>query len=248
MTTLHRRGTVAFGFGLSVALAAACRSESSGAAAPALSAASSLSASPSSKTGAARANTAPGEAPRAAGTDEALASELIALGQAEQALRRKLSDSRGAPDLATLHELSALDERNTQRLIAIVDARGWPTRSLVGVPASGAAWLILQHSPDQEFQQRMLPELERLMRAGEVRGAEYALLYDRVQMHAGRPQRYGSQFVTRDGVMAMHECEEPARLDERRASVGLGPIADYVRKLEDTYRQQIAPVHPAAPR
>lgn len=174
--------------------------------------------------------------PRPMPDDGVLAGELVAMGKAEQDLRFEVIGRGGEPDLAQAQELEAIDQENTRRLIEIVESYGWPTKSRVGAKAAGAAWLILQHSPDYAFQVRMLPEVERLMQAGEVRGQEYALLYDRVQMQAGKPQRYGSQFVTRDGVMHMYAVEDPLHLDQRRASVGLGSIADYRKRLEEMYR------------
>jgi hypothetical protein len=165
----------------------------------------------------------------------ALARELVERGAREQELRRQLIDQGAAADMAVVHELETCDLANTERLVAIVDAHGWPTRAHFGDAAAQAAWLILQHSPDHAFQVRMLPELERRMRAGDVRGGEYALLYDRVQMRAGRPQRYGSQFRFEDGKLVMHECEDPSGLDARRAELGLEPIDAYRKRLEERH-------------
>jgi hypothetical protein len=173
--------------------------------------------------------------------DSAIAAELVQMGKAEQALRFEVLGQKEQPDPAKYEQLAALDERNTKRLIAIVDRVGWPTQSRFGPAAAGAAWLILQHSPDYAFQARMLPELERLMRAGQVEGQEYALLYDRVEMHAQRPQRYGSQFVISNGVMRMYQAEDPEHLDERRASVGLPPLAEYQKALAEMYGTKVEP-------
>jgi hypothetical protein len=41
--------------------------------------------------------------------------------------------------------------------------------------------------------QKVLRSMEGLVPQGEVEGKDYALLYDRVAMMTGRPQRYGSQ-------------------------------------------------------
>lgn len=184
-----------------------------------------------------RAPSAPANAaqPNPSAAESALAAELVAMGDSEQALRQEIIEQRNQPDMAKLDALSALDELNTKRLIEIVDAYGWPTSARFGKSAASAAWLVLQHSPRLELQQRMLPEIERLMRAGEVRGQEYALLYDRVQMRSGKPQRYGSQFVTREGVNRMYTVEDRERLDALRAEVGLGSIEAYRQQLEQTY-------------
>ena len=86
-----------------------------------------------------------------------------------------------------------LDRDNSQRLKEIVAQQGWPRKSVWGERPSQAAWILLQHSPDPEFQAEMLPLLEKLLPEKECSAPGYALLYDRVQLRHGRPQRYGSQ-------------------------------------------------------
>jgi hypothetical protein len=55
-----------------------------------------------------------------------------------------------------------------------------------------------------------------------------ALSVDRDLTYDGKPQRYGSQFQTgADGKSAKYQVEDEVPLDERRAQVGLGPIAEY---------------------
>jgi hypothetical protein len=58
---------------------------------------------------------------------------------------------------------SELDRENTERLKQIVEQEGWPRKSDVGELAAEAAWIILQHSPDEDFQADMLPVLESLL-------------------------------------------------------------------------------------
>ena len=48
------------------------------------------------------------------------------------------------------------------------------------------------------------------------------------------PQRYGTQgHCTGAGTWEPWPCEDPARLDERRASVGLEPEAAYIARFKD---------------
>ena len=56
-----------------------------------------------------------------------------------------------------------------------------------------------------------------------------ALLEDRVRLRDGKPQLYGSQ-VTRNpaGQWEARDLENPEKVDERRASVGLPPLAEYL--------------------
>ncbi|WP_020393339.1 DUF6624 domain-containing protein [Kribbella catacumbae] len=47
-------------------------------------------------------------------------------------------------------------------------------------------------------------------------------------MNAGRPQLYGTQFVSDDnGALQPRPIDRPESLDDRRAAVGLDPFAEY---------------------
>lgn len=138
--------------------------------------------------------------------------------------------------------VQALDEDNTARLKEIVAAQGWPRKSLWGERPALAAWLILQHSPDTEFQAEMLPLLEKRLQEKELDGPYFALLYDRVQMRHGHPQRYGSQVRKKaeGGWEPVPPLENPDKLDALRASVGLPPIADYLTSVAKMYDKPAA--------
>jgi len=47
---------------------------------------------------------------------------------------------------AVVKKQDAIDKRNMKRLEEIVRQYGWPTRSMFGAEASGAAFLIVQHA------------------------------------------------------------------------------------------------------
>jgi hypothetical protein len=55
------------------------------------------------------------------------------------------------------------------------------------------------------------------------------MMTDRDLVYQGKPQLYGTQLLTRDGITAFEPIEDIERLDERRAGMGLGPIADYMK-------------------
>ena len=44
----------------------------------------------------------------------------------------------------------------------------------------------------------------------------------------GKPQEYGTQAIARDGGFQPRNLRDPDRVDERRASVGLGSLAEYL--------------------
>jgi Family of unknown function (DUF6624) len=100
------------------------------------------------------------------------------------------------------------DAARTKRLKETVAAYGWPTVALIGRDGVDAAWLILQHSPDTSWQEEMLPRLQAPSEAGDIPQADVALLTDRVLVHAGRPQRYGSSFSIVSGRLVADAIED----------------------------------------
>jgi hypothetical protein len=177
----------------------------------------------------------PAPAPAPAVPLRALADTLIRLGLEDQARREELPRAVAANDTAFVLGLMRADSARTTRLRTIVRAHGWPVRTLVGDSAAKAAWLILQHSPVLEFQREVLPLLEAAAERGDVERSEVALLTDRVRVRSGQPQLYGSSFQMVNGRLQADPIEDPARLDERRAAVGLPPMAEYVRGLSEAY-------------
>jgi hypothetical protein len=81
--------------------------------------------------------------------------------------------------------------------------------------------------------------LDSLRAIGETHPQGYAPLYDRVMLSQefpngvtalapdGRKQRFGTQGTCVHGAWEPFALEDPSRVDELRASVGLRPLAEY---------------------
>ena len=166
--------------------------------------------------------------PRAAYRDE-----LLAMASADHALRDSLARS-GALFGGYHPEMAALHRANAEQLRALLDVHGWPTPERDGRDAVDAAWLVVQHAiGEPEFQRRMLRLLRREADAGHVAPSLVAMLEDRIHTLEGRPQRFGTQLDwSADGeLVPVEPLEEPAAIDTRRATVGLGPLSAYVARL-----------------
>jgi len=164
----------------------------------------------------------------------ALQRELVRLGMLDQTARVAFT-ADAVSDTALMRTLLSLDSLLTSRLRAIVREQGWPTRTMVGASGARAAFLIVQHSPSNAFQREMLPLLSAAAENEEALPGDAAMLEDRVLTDEGKPQRYGTQFRIVAGELIPYPIEEPENLDERRASVGLMPMTEYVKLLEETY-------------
>lgn len=115
-------------------------------------------------------------------------------------------------------------------VIEVLEKYGWLGKSAVGFAGNSAIFLVVQHAP-LPVQEKYLPLMREAVKAGNAEGSALALLEDRVLMRNGKKQVYGSQ-VKRDPVTNesyFGAIEDVEHVDERRATVGLGPLADYAR-------------------
>jgi hypothetical protein len=172
--------------------------------------------------------------------DAELRAELLRRAGEDQRARQTISRSRSrSPEPGEYREIPdevrvmlRVDEANTAWLTELTATRGWPGRTLAGEDGAHAAWLMAQHA-DRRSQRTFLDLLRAAVAAGEADETDLAYLEDRVRMHAGQPQRYGTQFINDAQGLRVWTVEDPENLDRRRASVGLGPFADY----EDSMRR-----------
>lgn len=168
-------------------------------------------------------------------TDATVAVALAERVEADQCLRRLLNDgtlsamstaSRDAAMQRLFNDMEAQDAANTAFLKSVLPADGWFRASRDGRKTARDAWLLIQHSPDQDFQRQVVARMGPLAKAGEVEGKDYALLYDRTEMFAGRPQFYGSQYKCENGQWSLYELRDPARVNARRKAFGMDTVAE----------------------
>jgi hypothetical protein len=168
----------------------------------------------------------------AAEVPDPVREELVRLGVEDQEIRQDLSPQR-MQDTVFLKAMLQGDSVRSVRLRAIIEEYGWPDSARVGREAAGAAFLILQHSPVDEFQEQMLPVIEELAARGGVPGSDAAMLVDRVLMRQDLPQRYGTQFKMIEGRLVLHPVEDEGQLEERRREMGLPSMEEYIALLKE---------------
>jgi hypothetical protein len=130
-------------------------------------------------------------------------------------------DDRSAAERALWAPVGELDDRLSAELMTLLPPEGWFYTSVYGEDAARAAFLIVQHG-DAALQRRFVPVLEPLVAEGEVEGTRYALMYDRLALDEGRPQRYGTQMTCRNArwVIDYDNLEDPENVQARRDAVG----------------------------
>ena len=132
--------------------------------------------------------------------------------------------------------LLAVNQANVARLATVIEQLGaWPGLRTVGADGTDAAWMLAQHADRaNELRRGWLPLLEAAVAAGEADPRHLATLTDRVAAVAGEPQSYGTILLLADDGAIEYPLpiRDAGRLDQRRAAIGLNPVADDAPYLE----------------
>ena len=151
----------------------------------------------------------------------------------------KAVTTEGRTDLIdSLIMVCELQESVDARNISIIDSllQGGVPNSL-SKESYKTISIVIDHST-LEKQLLYLPIVEQMATDGLIDKDEYATLFDRVAMGQKRPQRYGSQSVQFGRPEAMqlyiYPVENSEKLDSLRATVGMEPIAEYLKVLTQT--------------
>lgn len=136
-----------------------------------------------------------------------------------------------------IQKMVATDQENKKQVTGIIDAHGWPGKSMVGKQASLAAFLVIQHS-DKETMEKYLPQLREAAAKGEAEKSQLALMEDRVLMNNGKPQIYGSQLNVNNetGQPELYKIADEANVNKRREEMGLEPLEDYLKRFGIDYQ------------
>ncbi|MCL1127919.1 DUF6624 domain-containing protein [Shewanella surugensis] len=158
--------------------------------------------------------------------------ELLDMKERDQAARFKFMRNKRSDYDSQVNEL---DIENTEKLKIIIKQHGKLEVSNIGKDGLEAVSLILIHSPDTNFQEEMLPFIKKLYSNGALEGQDYALLFDKILVHKGIKQYYGTQFIFKNGKYIPDEIENESNVDLRRKDVGLPSLSEYSILLNEFY-------------
>jgi len=166
-----------------------------------------------------------------------LQKKLLAMEFEDQEIRKNIMKfGAGKVPQALLDKAHKIDDRNTKKIKDIVAGNGWPTKELVGVEGVSAAFIIVQHSLDLNFQESMLSNLGKSYERNEgISGQQLALLTDRVLLARGKKQTYGTQVAVENNEIIFKPIEDKKIVDKLRAKMKMPPLAFYKKVMEEAY-------------
>lgn len=160
-----------------------------------------------------------------------MAEELKRLAGEDLAVRQRLAET-GELFQGYNDEMRAVHRRNGDRLAAVLaEVECWPGYRLVGQDGSEAAFLIAQHDIANPALMRRCRDLyTAAVDKADADPRRLACLVDRIRMFEGHPQRYGTHFGWngKGEFGPWPAVDQPERADERRAMLGLPPLADAI--------------------
>ena len=180
----------------------------------------------------------------AAVADKPLRDELVRRVDEHSKAWKALVDDGFASE-ALKKKADGVAESNTAFIKGVIDQHGFPGRKLVGEKGAQAAFgLVLYAEREREFQKKCVVLIEKAVKAGDASPRFLAYLTDKVRVAEGKPQVYGTQFMkAANGAQVPHPIEDAANVDERRAALGLPPLAFYTRMLREMGKSEHAEKH-----
>ena len=132
---------------------------------------------------------------------------------------------------------------NVAWLRGVVETRGWPGRSMVGVDGVDAAWLIVQHAgsgvptlgtaENLAFQAAVVPLLREAVPRGEAHPRQLAHVVDSLCERRDEQPQYAvlmSAYSVVDGQAVFPMSFDHVGIERRRAELGLIPLAEEARR------------------
>ncbi|MCW3084769.1 MAG: hypothetical protein JWP12_2135 [Bacteroidetes bacterium] len=164
--------------------------------------------------------------------NETLSVQLNAILKSDQEYRQ------GSMDDAS--QMGKNDYFNLIKVEAILDKYGWLGVDEVGEEGNTALFLVIQHA-DLRTQEKYLPMMTQAVMNHKAKGAQWALLEDRVTLVQTGRQIYGSQVIKDEttGLNRIAPIQNEATVNKRRAQVGLESLEIYAKKFGIDYKRPV---------
>lgn len=137
-----------------------------------------------------------------------------------------------------IQNMRAADSSSHLAIIQIIEEYGYPGFNIVGEEGSGNFWLLVQHQDNHpETQRKVLALMKVEVEKDNADKQDFAYLTDRVAVNADEPQVYGTQMRLNPDKTSFIPKKVMDRdgLNERRASIGMGTIEEYIELMNTQY-------------
>ncbi|OEV04684.1 DUF4135 domain-containing protein [Streptomyces oceani] len=160
---------------------------------------------------------------------------LLRLDRLDAAVRTPWADG-GMVDTTAEQRLRSLTDTGISWLASVVREHGWPSHTLVGSAAGGAASRLVQHAREHlPFRRHCLALMRQAATDRALPWREVAYLTDELRLAEGRPQLYGTKFEPVAGKLEPCPIEEPEEVDHRRAEMGMEPLARHTERARQRF-------------
>ncbi|MCR4284144.1 MAG: hypothetical protein NUV64_02395 [Parcubacteria group bacterium] len=168
-----------------------------------------------------------------------LQQKILKMASTDQKARKQFINDSQNKRLAK--RIYNCDTKNIIESKEIIKKYGWPTFGLVGKRASDAFWLLVQHSDrDIKFQKKCLALLEKAVENKQAYPKNLAFLVDRILSAEGKKQKFGTQFIFKDGKAVVKPVQDRKNLDRRRAKYGLNTIEEGTKDVNKGYAKMLS--------
>lgn len=167
---------------------------------------------------------------------EEIRTELIEILKTDQEPRNRIVELWQTAPNDTLSqrqlgmEIWRNDSINLIRVCEIIDQYG-----LVFGEENEILWVVIQHG-SLEAQQKYLPMFVEAAEQRNIKGELVAMLQDRIACCLEQPQIYGTQGnYNENGIFEPVAMIEPEKVNERRASIGMNTLEEYIEQMNNQY-------------
>ncbi len=137
------------------------------------------------------------------------------------------------------HLMQKIDSINSTEVERIINAHGYPSKSLIGEPANMAIFYVIQHSNNIK---KYLTLIKKAVERGDVPKTSFAMMEDRSLMQDGKEQIYGTQIkgqASKDGkwIYFFWPIKNKDSVGVWRKRVGFKKsLKDYLKEMDVEYK------------
>lgn len=163
-----------------------------------------------------------------------LQKKILTMAICEQRARKlAMKDSQNKKLIKKVYNC---DTKNITEAKKIIKKYGWPTFNLIGKKAVNSFWIIVQHADrDTKFQKQCLELLKKTTINKQAKPKSLAFLTDRVLSAEGKAQKFGTQFVFKNGKLVPGKIFDKKNVNKRRSEYGLNTLEERTAEINKEF-------------